>query len=70
MLEFISGIFIDLSLFGGIILLVLSFSNKFRKHKPIMLTAGAVLLAVGLIFFDATAVSEAYQNGLEWGKNN
>lgn len=69
MLEFISGLLIDLSLIGGIILFGISFSKKFRKHRTKMLVASLILVAVGLMFLDYSALSEAYQSGFESGKN-
>ena len=65
MLEFIGELFMDVSLFVGIILLALSFSKKFRRYRSRMLVASVALIAVGIIFFDSTAVSEAYQSGKE-----
>lgn len=70
MFDFISGLLIDLSLITGIILLIMSFTTKFKKHKSKMIIAGMVLIGVGLTFFDTTALYEAYQNGVDWGKNN
>jgi hypothetical protein len=69
MLEFISGLLIDFSLIGGIILFGLSFSKKYRKHKAKMLVASLILIAVGFIFLDYSALSEAYQSGLESGRS-
>ena len=68
--NFISGLFIDLSLLVGIVLFVMSFTQKFRKHKSKMLITGLALIAVGLVFLDTSVLSEAYQKGFEWGKNN
>ena len=70
MLEFIIGLLIDLSLIGGIILCGLSFSKKYRKHRSKMLVASLILIAVGLIFMDYSALKEAYQSGIEYGRNN
>ena len=67
--DLISGLFTELCLFGGVILFALSFAQKFNKHKSKMLIVSVLLIAVGLIFFDTAAVSEAYQQGYEWGKS-
>jgi len=67
MLDIIGRLFIDISLIGGIILFVLSFSKKFRKHRSKMLIASVLFIIVGLIFFDSAALSEAYQRGRETG---
>jgi hypothetical protein len=48
----------------------MSFTQKFRKHKSKMLITGLALIAVGLVFLDTSVLSEAYQKGFEWGKNN
>lgn len=68
MLDFIGGLLIDLSLIAGAILFVMSFFQKYKKHKLKMLIAGVILIAIGIIFFDMAAISEAYQNGVEWGR--
>ena len=70
MLDFIGGLLIDLSLIVGIILFVMSFFEKYKEHKSKMLVVSLSLIAIGLIFFDISAVSEAYQNGVEWGESN
>lgn len=69
MLEFIRGLFVDLSIIGGIILFAVSFSNKYRIHRTKLLVAGIILIIAGFIFIDGSAIAQAYQNGLEWGKN-
>ena len=68
MIDFISGLLVDLSLIGGVILVVLSFFRKYKKHRLKMVIAGVVLLAIGILFLDTAALSEAYQNGLERGR--
>ena len=68
MIDFISGLLIDLSLIGGVILVVLSFFQKYKKHRAKMVIAGIVLFAIGILFLDSAALSEAYQNGFEWGR--
>ena len=70
MVEFIGGLLIDLSLIAGFILFVMSFFKKYKKHKSKMRLIGMTLIVIGLIFFDTSALSEAYQNGIDWGKNN
>ena len=70
MIDFISGLLVDLSLIGGVILVVLSFFQKYKKHRLKMVIAGLVLFTVGIIFLDTAALSEAYQNGVEWGRGN
>lgn len=61
------GILVDLSLIAGIVLFVISFLKKYKKHKMKMMIAGLVLIAIGLIFFDVSAIQEAYQSGMEAG---
>ena len=70
MIEFISGVLIDLSLIGGIILCGLSFSKKYRKHRSKMLFASLILIAIGIVFLDYSTLMEAYQTGFESRRNN
>lgn len=69
MIEFISGLLIDLSILGGLIVFGLSFSGKYKKHRSKMLVASLILIAVGLMFLDYSALKEAYQSGLESAGN-
>ncbi|XWN36435.1 MAG: hypothetical protein ROO71_10800 [Balneola sp.] len=59
------GILVDLSLIGGLILFTISFLEKYKKHKMKMMIIGLVLIVIGLIFIDVSAIQEAYQSGLE-----
>ena len=68
MLDFISGLFIDLSLFSGIILLALSFIKKFKKHQSKMVITSIVLIVIWIVFVDMGAISEAFQQGVEAGR--
>lgn len=61
------GILVDLSLIGGIILFLISFLEKYKKHKMKMIIVGLVLIAIGLIFIDVSAIQEAYQSGMDAG---
>jgi len=65
MIEFISGLLVDLSLFGGVILLLISLNKKYKEQRLKMIAASVILIAVGLIFLDTGALSEAYQRGTE-----
>ncbi|MEX2398499.1 MAG: hypothetical protein WD432_00405 [Candidatus Saccharimonadales bacterium] len=70
MLEFISGLLVDLSLIGGIALLGMSFFKKFKKHQSKMIVCSIVLLVIWIMFVDMVAISEAFQQGFEAGKGN
>lgn len=61
------GVLVDLSLIGGIILFLISFLEKYKKHKMKMIIIGLALIVIGLIFIDVSAIQEAYQNGMEAG---
>jgi len=61
------GILVDLSLIGGVILFFMGFLEKYKNHKMKMLIVGLVLIVIGLIFIDWSAIYEAYQNGLQAG---
>ncbi len=61
------GVLVDLSLIGGIILFLISFLEKYKKHKMKMIIVGLALIAIGLIFIDVSAIHEAYQSGMEAG---
>jgi len=65
MIEFISGLLVDLCLIGGIILLLISLRKKYKEHRVKMIVLSVILIAVGLIFLDTGALSEAYQRGTE-----
>ncbi|WP_234572755.1 hypothetical protein [Rhodohalobacter sp. 614A] len=65
MLNFITGLLIDLSFFGGIILSVMSFFNRYKQHRFKLLTVGLILVTIGIIFLDTSAISEAFQKGRE-----
>ena len=70
MLEFISGLLIDLSLFGGVVLFAMSFSKKFKKHQSKLIMTSVVLLVIWIVFIDMGAISEAFQQGVEAGRGN
>jgi len=63
MSEFIGGLLVDLSLFGGIALFGMSFFKKFKKHQSKMIISSIVLLAIWIVFIDMTALSDAFQQG-------
>jgi len=65
MIEFISGLLVDLCLIGGVILLLISLRKKYKEHRVKMIVLSVILIAVGLIFLDTGALSEAYQRGTE-----
>lgn len=65
MIEFISGLLVDLCLIGGVILLLISLKKKYNEQRLKMIIVGVILIAVGLIFLDTGALSEAYQRGTE-----
>jgi len=65
MIEFISGLLADLCLIGGVILLLISLRKKYKEHRVKMIVLSVILIAVGLIFLDTGALSEAYQRGTE-----
>jgi hypothetical protein len=65
MIEFISGLLVDLCLIGGIILLLISLKKKFKEQRLKMIVISVILIAVGLIFLDTEALNEAYQRGRE-----
>ncbi len=67
--DLITGILIDLSLIGGVILFLVSFFKKYKEYRLKMLIVSLILIAVGIIFIDISAISEAYQSGLEFGSN-
>ena len=70
MLEFIGGLLVDLSLFGGIALFGMSFFKKFKKHQSKMIITSVVLLVVWIAFIDMAALSEAFQQGVKAGRGN
>jgi len=63
MSEFIGGLLVDLSLFGGIALFGMSFFKKFKKHQSKMIISSIVLLAIWIVFIDMAALSDAFQQG-------
>jgi len=65
MIEFISGLLVDLCLIGGIILLLISLKKKFKEQRLKMIVVSVILIAVGLIFLDTGALTEAYERGRE-----
>ncbi len=65
MIEFISGLLVDLCLIGGVILLLISLKKKYKEQRLKMIIVSVILIAVGLIFLDTGALSEAYQRGTE-----
>jgi len=68
MLEFISGLFIDLSLFVGIVIFGMSFFERFKRHQSKMIITSIVLLVIWIVFIDMGAISEAFQQGVEAGR--
>lgn len=69
MADLILGLLIDLSFFGGIALIIMSFFKKFEQHRRKIIVAGLLLTALGLIFLDTSAMWEAYQRGVAFGKS-
>lgn len=69
MIEFISGLLVDLCLIGGVILLLTSLRKKFKEQRLKMIALSVILIAVGLIFLDTGALNEAYQRGAEFDRD-
>lgn len=69
MTNLLIGLFLDLSFFGGIALIIMSFFKKFEKHRYKMIVVGLLLTAIGIIFLDTDSMREAYKRGMEFGKS-
>jgi uncharacterized membrane protein HdeD (DUF308 family) len=65
MLDIISGLLVDLSLLGGVILCIMSFFNRYKQYRFKLLIMGLILLTVGIVFVDTAALSAAFQKGAE-----
>ena len=70
MFDFLTGLLTELSILAGITLFIMSFSKKYKNHKVKMITVGVVLVIIGIVFIDTAGISEAYQQGVEFVKNN
>jgi hypothetical protein len=70
MFEFLSGLFLDLSLIGGIILLLISPFQKFREHRKILIPIGLVLVIIGITFIDWNALREGFWDGYNAANGN
>lgn len=68
MLDIISGLLIDISLFGGIILCIMSFFKRYKQYRSKLLIIGLILVTVGIVFLETAALSEAFQKGAETAK--
>jgi cytochrome c biogenesis protein CcdA len=64
-MDFFTGLLVDLSLFGGIILFIMSFFKKYRDNRYKMMIIGIILVIVGLVFLDYASLQEAYLEGYE-----
>ncbi|MDZ7719559.1 MAG: hypothetical protein U5K72_12145 [Balneolaceae bacterium] len=65
MIDFLSGLFLDLLLFGGIILLLISPFQKFKEHRKYLIPLGLIFVAIGIAFIDWGAVQAAYWEGYD-----
>lgn len=64
-MDFISGLFIDLSLLGGIVLFIMSFFKKYKKYRYKMMIVGVALIVIWIAFVNTASLQEAYQEGYE-----
>lgn len=64
-MDFITGLLVDLSFFGGIILFIMSFFKKYRENRYKMMVLGIILVIIGLVFLDYASLQEAYREGYE-----
>lgn len=65
MFNFMLGVLVDVSLIGGVILFFMSFSKKYKSRQTTLLIAGMVLVILGLIFLDSSALYDSFQKGYE-----
>lgn len=63
-MDFITGLLVDLSFFGGIILFIMSFFKKYRENRYKMMVLG-IMVIIGLVFLDYASLQEAYREGYE-----
>ena len=64
-MDFIGGLLVDLSLFVGTLLFIMSFFKKYREHRYKMVTIGIVLIVIWWVFIDTASLQEAFQQGKE-----
>lgn len=65
MVDFFSGIFLDLLLISGILLLLMSPFKKFKEYRKVMIPLGILFVIIGLTFFDWNAAREAFWEGYQ-----
>lgn len=63
MFEFLTGLFLDLLLIGGIILLSRSPFKKFRENRKVFIPLGILFIVIGIVFIDWNAAQEAFWEG-------
>lgn len=68
MFDFILGIFLDLLLISGVILLLISPFQKFKEYRKLLIPLGVLFIVFGIVFTDWNAVREAYWEGVRWAK--
>lgn len=69
MFDFTLGIFLDLLLISGVILLLISPFKKFKEHRKTLVPMAILFIVVGIAFIDWNAVEEAYWEGVQWANN-
>jgi uncharacterized protein YqhQ len=68
MIDFIFGIFLDLLLICGVILLLVSPFKKYQEYRKILVPIAILFIVIGIAFIDWNAVQEAYREGARWAK--